>query len=199
MSFHQRITSRLQEAADLHRQILDDPYCHHQINLVIDAFRETLAHDGKILFCGNGGSAADAQHLAAELSGRFYHDRSPIFAEALHGNTSYLTAVGNDLGFSHIYARAVEAKGRKGDVLVALSTSGKSENVVEAVKKAQEVGMKVVALTGEESGSMEQYSDWIIKIPSRNTPRIQEGHILVGHIICECVEEALFDDNNKSN
>lgn len=197
MAFQERITNRLQEAADLYRQILDDPAYHHQINLVIEAFRETLAQNGKILFCGNGGSAADAQHLAAELSGRFYYDRSPLYAEALHVNTSYLTAAGNDIGFAQIYARAVEAKGRKGDLLVALSTSGESENVVEATKKAQEVDMNVVSLTGETSGSMEQYSNWLIKIPSSNTPRIQEGHILVGHIICECVEEALFVNRNK--
>lgn len=195
MSFQERITNRLQEAADLHQQILDDPYCHHQINLVIDACQQTLAQDGKILFCGNGGSAADAQHLAAELSGRFYKNRSPLFAEALHVNTSYVTAVGNDFGFSQVYARAVQAKGRKGDILVALSTSGASENIAAAMKQAQQLHMAVVGLTGKESASMEDHSDLLISIPSTVTPRIQEGHILVGHIICECVEEALFGDN----
>ncbi|MBK9014974.1 MAG: D-sedoheptulose 7-phosphate isomerase [Saprospiraceae bacterium] len=159
------------------------------VNQVIATFNK----DGKVLFCGNGGSAADAQHLAAELSGRFYQDRKALFAEALHVNTSFVTAVSNDYGFEAVFERAVEAMGRPGDLLVAMSTSGNSPNVLKAIEKAHEIGMKVVGMTGAEGGKMDGNCDFFIKVPSTDTPRVQEGHILLGHIICALVEEKIFE------
>ena len=144
------------------------------------------------MLCGNGGSAADAQHIAAELSGRFYFDRPPLDAEALHVNASYLTAVANDYSYDVIYERMVEAKGQKGDVLIAISTSGNSPNVVKAAKKAKELGIVVIGFTGENGGELAEISDHCLKVPSNDTPRIQECHILFGHIICEIIEEQLF-------
>lgn len=145
-----------------------------------------------LYFCGNGGSAADAQHLAAEFSGRFYKDRAPLPSEALHCNTSYLTAVGNDYGYEFIYSRLIEGLGKKGDVLIGLSTSGNSANILEAFKKAQELGITTIGLTGATGGKLKEFSDFLIKVPSNDTPRIQEAHIMIGHIICELVEESLF-------
>ncbi|MCB0834046.1 MAG: SIS domain-containing protein, partial [Bacteroidetes bacterium] len=135
---------------------------------------------------------ADAQHIAAELSGRFYLDRKPLFAEALHVNSSFLTAVANDYGFEDVFARMVEAAGRKGDVLVGLSTSGNSENIIRAVEKANQLGMTTIGLTGEGGGKMKSICAHLIDVPSKDTPRIQECHILIGHIICELVEKSIF-------
>ena len=156
--------------------------------IIVDCYR----NKGKVLFCGNGGSAADAQHLAAELSGRFYYDRPALEAEALHVNTSYLTAVGNDYSFDQIYSRILSASGKTGDVLVGISTSGNSKNVLEAQKVAKQKGMKIISLTGESGGEMKNSTDCLINVPSKLTPRIQESHILIGHIICQIVEEELF-------
>jgi D-sedoheptulose 7-phosphate isomerase len=156
--------------------------------IIIDCYR----NGGKVLFCGNGGSAADAQHLAAELSGRFYYDRPALEAEALHVNTSYLTAVGNDYSFDLIYSRILSASGKAGDVLVGISTSGNSKNVLEAQKVAKQKGMKIISLTGESGGEMKNTADCLINVPSKLTPRIQESHIMIGHIICQIVEENLF-------
>lgn len=156
--------------------------------IIIDCYR----NGGKVLFCGNGGSAADAQHLAAELSGRFYYDRPALEAEALHVNTSYLTAVGNDYSFDLIYSRILSASGKAGDVLVGISTSGNSKNVLEAQKVAKQKGMKIISLTGESGGEMKNSADCLINVPSKLTPRIQESHIMIGHIICQIVEENLF-------
>lgn len=153
--------------------------------------------DKKVLFCGNGGSAADAQHLAAELSGRFYVNRPPLFAEALHVNTSYLTAVGNDFGFEMSYSRMVEAAGRTGDILVAISTSGNSPNILNAVFAARKQGMKIIGLTGETGGKLAAEVDLLLSVPSKDTPRIQESHILIGHILCEIVEKNLFPIQNN--
>ncbi|MFQ5447443.1 MAG: SIS domain-containing protein [Saprospiraceae bacterium] len=162
------------------------------VQLVVSAFRSRR----KVLFCGNGGSAADAQHLAAELSGRFYLDRPPLFAEALHVNGSFLTAVANDYGYDEVFARAVRAMGQQGDVLFALSTSGHSANILKAIKAAKGLGMKVVGLTGASGGDMADQCDLLIQIPSTDTPRIQEGHLLIGHIICELTESVLFNSSN---
>lgn len=159
---------------------------------VVDQCLATFQADGKLLFCGNGGSAADAQHIAAELSGRFYKDRAPLFAEALHVNSSYLTAVANDYGFEAAYGRMVEAAGRAGDVLFAISTSGNSPNVLQAVTAAKKRGMKVVAMTGERGGKLKTEADFLLNVPSNDTPRIQECHILLGHIICELIELKYF-------
>ncbi|MEM8886474.1 MAG: D-sedoheptulose 7-phosphate isomerase [Bacteroidota bacterium] len=157
-------------------------------NIIVEAFRA----DKKVLFCGNGGSAADAQHLAAEFSGRFYFDRDPLFSEALHVNTSYVTAVANDYSYDQIYSRLIKAKGRQGDVLIGMSTSGNSKNVIEAFKQGKENGMHIIAMTGETGGNMKDHCDVLLNMPSTDTPRIQECHMLLGHIICQLVEEALF-------
>lgn len=145
-----------------------------------------------MLWCGNGGSAADAQHIAAELSGRFSYDRPPLFSEALHVNTSYLTAVANDYGYDEVYARMTRAMGRKGDVLVGISTSGNSANVVRALEAARSIGIITVGFTGAKGGKMEALCDYLINVPSSETPRIQECHILIGHMLCAVIEQNLF-------
>ncbi len=156
--------------------------------VITEAFRQGKA----VFWCGNGGSAADAQHLAAEFSGRFYFDRDPLFSEALHVNTSYVTAVANDYSYDQIYSRLIKAKGRPGDVLIGMSTSGNSKNVVEAFKQAKLQGLIVVAMTGETGGEMRHHCDFLLNMPSTDTPRIQECHMLLGHAVCELVEAALF-------
>lgn len=177
---------------DVKQRTLEDAQLIATVEAVVQAVVTALRADKKILFCGNGGSAADAQHIAAELSGRFYHDRDPLFAEALHVNTSYLTAVANDYGYEQVYSRLVKAKGRPGDVLVGISTSGNSGNIIEALKVAKAQGMVTVSMTGATGGKMRDLSDHLLNVPSTDTPRIQEVHILLGHIICELVERELF-------
>ena len=152
----------------------------------------SLNNSGKILFCGNGGSAADAQHIAAELSGRFYYDRPPLFAEALHVNTSYLTAVANDYSFDDIYSRLVLAQGSDTDVLIGISTSGNSKNIINAFDVARDIGMPTIGMTGASGGLMRDNSDILLNVPSNDTPRIQEAHILIGHTLCEIVELTIF-------
>jgi len=159
-------------------------------NLLINTFK----NKNKVLFCGNGGSAADAQHLSAELSGRFKFDRKPLDAEALHVNTSYITAVANDYSYDEIFSRLVEAKGSSGDVLIGLSTSGNSKNVVKAFEIAKKINMITVALTGNSSNKLEQIADYCIKVPSNDTAKIQESHIMIGHIICDLTEQGIFND-----
>jgi D-sedoheptulose 7-phosphate isomerase len=156
---------------------------------IIKAFKD----GNKLLLCGNGGSASDAQHIAAELSGRFIKERKPLYAEALHVNSSYMTAVSNDYGFESTYSRMLEAIGKKGDVLIALSTSGNSENVVNAVKMANSLDMLSVGMTGATGGKIKELCQHNIIIPSSKTARIQEAHIIVGHIFCQIIEEKLFD------
>jgi D-sedoheptulose 7-phosphate isomerase len=172
--------------------ILEDPAFIEKItqaaHLLIAAFKA----DQKALFCGNGGSAADAQHLAAELSGRFYTDRPPLYAEALHVNSSYLTAVANDYSYDQVYARMVQAAGRKGDVLLAFSTSGNSGNILQAIAQARLQGMHVIGFTGAGGGKMAAACDILFNVPSTDTPRIQEAHILLGHILCHLIEEGVF-------
>lgn len=162
------------------------------IQKATDAIVNCYRNGGKVLFCGNGGSAADAQHLAAELSGRFGYDRPPLEAEALHVNTSFMTAVANDYSFEVVYARMVEASGKKGDVLVGLSTSGNSVNVISAFETAKSKGLTTIAFTGKSGGKLASLADYLINVPSAETPRIQESHILIGHIICQIVEISIF-------
>ena len=187
------ITNIINQSAENFNNISNDPNIisaiHKIINLIIDAFQK----DNKLLLCGNGGSAADAQHIAAELSGRFMKDRKPLYAEALHVNSSYLTAVSNDYGFEKTYSRMIEASGKSGDILLALSTSGNSANVIQALKKANELGMKTIGLSGSIGGEMNDLCHTLLKIPSSSAARIQEAHILIGHIICELVEEKIFE------
>lgn len=158
--------------------------------LMIEAFQ----HKGTVLFCGNGGSAADAQHLSAELSGRFKFDRDPLNSDALHCNTSYLTAVANDYSYEQIYSRLVKAKMRENDVLVGLSTSGNSKNVLEAFKTAKQLKAKTILFCGANIGKIETESnpDLVLKVPSTDTAHIQESHIMIGHIVCNLVERKLF-------
>lgn len=155
---------------------------------IIQAFQ----NGHKVFFCGNGGSAADAQHLAAEFSGRFYTDRDPLPSEALHCNTSYLTAVANDYGYEQVYSRLIKGLARKGDILIGLSTSGNSANICKAFEMAGELGIQTVGMTGAAGGRMKDLSDILLNVPSSDTPRIQESHILLGHIICQLTEAALF-------
>ncbi len=157
-----------------------------------DIITKAFEQGNKVLFCGNGGSAADAQHLAAEFSGRFYTDRKALPAEALHCNTSYITAVANDYSYDVIYSRMIDGIGQPGDILIGLSTSGNSRNIVEAFKTAKLKGMTTIGFTGSGGGSMKPISDFLIEVPSKDTPRIQESHIMLGHIICQLVEENYF-------
>ena len=185
-----QIPKVIQQNIYMNQQILENQNLQIEIQKVVDLCIDALKSDKKILFCGNGGSASDAQHLAAELSGRFYLERKPLFAEALHVNTSYLTAVANDYGYDDIYARLIRAKGRSGDVLFAMSTSGNSPNIVKAIHQANEQGVSTIGMTGESGGAMKSIVNILLNMPSVVTPRIQEAHILVGHIICELVEAA---------
>lgn len=188
----ERIKQAITESIEVKQKILNNAGLLDVIEKVANKCISAFSEGNKVLFCGNGGSAADAQHLAAELSGRFYFDRDPLPSEALHVNTSYLTAVANDYSYDEVFARMVKAQGKKGDVLIGLSTSGNSENIVRAFKIANELKMTTVGLTGESGGKMKLMCDFLINVPSSDTPRIQESHILVGHIICELIENKLF-------
>lgn len=187
-----RIKSSIKSSVENHIRVLNDSNLQINIERIVTNSIKAFKNDKKMLFCGNGGSASDAQHIASELSGRFYKDRPPLYAEALHVNSSYMTAVANDYGYEETYARMVEASGRKGDVLVGISTSGNSPNVVKAMLNAKEIGMLTVGFTGSKGGKMKEICDIMIQVPSDDTPRIQEVHILVGHIICQLIEEEMF-------
>lgn len=187
-----RIKQVIEESVSLKTLLLKDEAFLNEIEKVKDVMVKALNDGKKILWCGNGGSAADSQHLAAEFSGRFYYDRPPLRSEALHVNTSYLTAVANDYSYDVIYSRMVKAMGDKGDVLVGISTSGNSKNIVLAFEQAKENGMISIGFTGNGGGKMKEKADYILDIPSKDTPRVQECHIMVGHILCELVEAEIF-------
>ena len=187
-----RISESIAQSIAAKQNILTDGDFLARIEKAADMITASLKGGGKIHFCGNGGSAADAQHLAAELSGRFYYDRPPLNAEALHCNSSYLTAVGNDYGYEHIFARLMRGTGHKGDVLVGISTSGNSKNILYAYNVCKELGISIISMTGATGGKMKEASDLLLNVPSTDTPRIQESHIMIGHIICELVESAIF-------
>ena len=186
------IENIIKESIDVKQLILKDKELVKRINDAASVCIESLKNGGKIHFCGNGGSAADAQHLAAELSGRFYYDRPPLNAEALHVNTSYLTAVANDYSYDMIYARILQASAKKGDVIIGISTSGNSANILKAIEVAKEIGVKTIGMTGETGGKMADVCDIMLNVPSKCTPRIQESHIMIGHIICEIIEATIF-------
>jgi len=190
------IKKSISESIQVKQNILENPELLSKISQVSQEIINAFKNDKKVLFCGNGGSAADAQHIAAELSGRFYFDREPLFAEALHVNTSYLTAVANDYSYDEIYSRLVKAKGRAGDILIGISTSGNSKNVIKAIEVANEKGMITIGMTGKTGGKMKEICKYLINVPSTDTPRIQEAHIMIGHIICEIVEKVLFEKHN---
>lgn len=188
----EKIAGIIDASIKVKQQILGDAAMIERLESVSDLITTAFKNGKKVLFCGNGGSAADAQHLAAEFSGRFYTDRDALPAEALHTNTSYLTAVANDYSYDVIYSRLVKGIGHTGDVLIGLSTSGNSKNIVEAFKVAREKGMITIGFTGDGGGKMKELSDHLFNVPSNDTPRIQESHILLGHIICQLVEEKYF-------
>lgn len=187
-----RILDIISESIHVKESMLGDAALVQNLSQLVDALAQAFRAGKKVLLCGNGGSAADAQHIAAELTGRFFLDRVGLRAEALHVNTSYMTAVANDYSFDVVYSRLVEAMGDPGDVLIAISTSGKSKNVLLAVDAARKKGMITVAFTGANGQTLASSCDISIEIPAVATPRIQEAHILVGHIVCEMVEERLF-------
>ena len=162
------------------------------IEHIVHACVNSLKNEGKVLFAGNGGSAADAQHMAGEFVSRFMFDRPALAAIALTVDTSILTAIGNDYGYESIFTRQIQALGKKGDVFIAYSTSGQSKNILSALKEAKNSGLITVAMTGNKAGEICKLSDHIIEIPSSSTPNIQEGHLVVGHIICGLIEEILF-------
>lgn len=174
------------------QSILNDEKLLDTLQQVSLEMVKTLKLGGRIYFCGNGGSAADAQHLAAEFSGRFYIDRQALPAEALHCNTSYLTAVANDYSYDVVYARLVQGIANEGDFVVGLSTSGNSANIVKAFEVARDKKVITVGFTGKEGGKMRSLSNYLLNVPSTDTPRIQESHIMLGHIICQLVEESYF-------
>ena len=187
-----KIQDIIQSSINTKQQLLQDEQLLATIEKVADIITTVFKNGNRIYLCGNGGSAADAQHLAAEFSGRFYLDRKALSAEALHCNTSYLTSVANDYGFDNVYSRMIEGIAQSGDVLIGLSTSGNSANIIKAFEAAKEKGVITIAFTGITGGQMKSMSDYLINIPSTDTPRIQESHIMIGHIICQLVEEQYF-------
>ena len=190
-----KIKSIIQSSVETKQAILNDAVLLSTIENVVDAVTDAFKKGNRVYFCGNGGSAADAQHLAAEFSGRFYTDRKALPAEALHCNTSYMTAVANDYGYDMVYSRMIDGIGEAGDILIGLSTSGNSVNIIKAFEAAKEKGLVTIAFTGITGGVMKSTTDYLINIPSADTPRIQESHITIGHIICQLVEEKYFTPN----
>jgi D-sedoheptulose 7-phosphate isomerase len=187
-----KIAAIIQASIEVKSKILHSSDMLQAIADVAAAIASSLRQGKRIYFCGNGGSAADAQHLAAEFSGRFYVDREALPAEALHCNTSYLTAVANDYSYEVVYSRLIGGIGQAGDILVGLSTSGNSANIVKAFETARAKKITTIGLTGSGGGKMSTCSDHLLAVPSSDTPRIQESHILIGHIICQLVEEDYF-------
>jgi len=188
------IRSRLAESACLKEAMRQDAELIATVAAIADVIVEAYRAGRKLLLCGNGGSAADSQHLAAELVGRFYMNRAPLAAEALTVNTSTITAVGNDFSFDDVFARQIQALGRPGDVAIGMSTSGNAENVRRALSTAKSLGLVTVAFTGASGGKLRGDVDYCLRVPSDDTARIQEGHITVGHIMCELIERAVFDE-----
>jgi D-sedoheptulose 7-phosphate isomerase len=188
----QQIKDIIQASINVKQQVLNNQQMVELIEQMSHQISTCFKNGGKVWFCGNGGSAADAQHLAAEFSGRFYIDRKALPAEALHCNTSYLTAVANDYSYDVIYSRLLSGVGTAGDILIGLSTSGNSKNIVNAFETARQTGITTIGFTGATGGAMKNLSDHLFNIPSTDTPRIQEAHMLIGHIICQRVEEIYF-------
>ena len=192
------VVNRIQESIKVKQAILED---HGLMELVQESGRacvHALKTGGKLIFFGNGGSAADAQHLAAELTGRFLLERRALPAIALTTNASCLTAIGNDYSFEDVFSRQIEAIGDRRDLAIAISTSGNSRNVIRAIKTAKEKGLGTVGMTGIAGGGVSLEVEYCLRIPSEETPRIQEAHILVGHILCEIIEESFAYEGNIS-
>lgn len=187
-----QIRSIIQESIQVKQDLLNNPTLIAQLELIVNTVTIAFKNGHKVQFCGNGGSAADAQHLAAEFSGRFYKNRQALPADALHCNSSYLTAVANDYGYDEVYSRLVEGTMQSGDILIGLSTSGNSPNIVKAFETAKAKNIATIGFTGNDGGKLSSLSQYLLNVPSTNTPRIQESHIMLGHIICELVEANLF-------
>lgn len=192
MNIGKSVRQQIRQSLEIKKSMLDDSELLSLIENVAMKCVEVYRQGGKILLAGNGGSAADAQHIAAELVGKFYFDRPGLSSIALTTNCSVLTAIGNDYDMDRIFARQIKANGRKGDLFIAISTSGNSRNIIKALKACEETGIITVGLTGATGGRMEKCCEYCIKVPSDDTPRIQESHILIGHIICYLIEETLF-------
>jgi len=186
------IKKQIKDSKDVKEKILNDEKLLSLIEEVGQKAVEVYKNGNKTLIAGNGGSAADAQHIAGEFVSKFYFDRPGIPSIALTTDTSILTAIGNDYGYEKLFSRQIEANGKKGDMFIGISTSGNSQNVIEGIKTAKKMSIITVGLTGESGGKMKDLCDYCICVPSKETPRIQESHILIGHIICSIVEEALF-------
>ena len=187
-----RIKELITESILVKQQILENKELLETIEKVATLLTTALKGGKKVLFCGNGGSAADAQHLACELSGRFYLDREPLYAEALHVNSSAMTSIANDYSFAEVYARLLKSKGREGDILIAMSTSGNSPNILRAIEEAKKRSIHVVGMTNATGGKMGKHCDYLLRMPTLDTPRCQEAHMMVGHLLCEMVETAIF-------
>jgi len=177
---------------ELVNQMVSDSDLLPLLDSAITKICNSYRNNGKVLFCGNGGSAVDAEHLAGELSGKFKIDRDPLFAEALHVNGAALTAVANDYSYAEAFARILKSKAQAGDILIALSTSGESKNILNTITQAKEIGVYVIGIGGQSPNSMSQSCDLYFNIPSKDTPRIQEASMLLGHIFCEEIEKNLF-------
>lgn len=186
------IRRNISDSISVNQKLLKNDTILTEITKVVDLIVEAFNNGNKLLFCGNGGSAADAQHLAAEFSGRYYLNRPPLHAEALHTDTSFMTAVSNDFSFDEVYARLIQGIGKQGDILIGMSTSGNSKNVIKALEEAKKKNIITIGFTGKTNGNMKPYCDFLINIPSDDTPRIQECHLMLGHAICELVEKELF-------
>ena len=185
-------TARIEAIWNEHLEVAKAlPSLASAVSSAVDLMYASMAAGGQLLVAGNGGSAADAQHIAAELTGRFLLERRPFRALALHVNTSSLTAIGNDYGYEHVFAREVAAHARPGDVLLAISTSGNSANILRAIEAARDCKAAVIGLTGETGGKMRGVCDICLCVPTKSTPRMQEMHITIGHTICELLEERL--------
>ena len=193
---HKKLTiKRLEDSVAVKSEIIEDTKTLDLISEIAELIIKAYRDGKKVILFGNGGSAADAQHIAAELVGKYYLDRDPLPAIALTVNTSSLTALGNDYSFGIVFAKQLKALGQEGDITIGISTSGNSENVLEALKAAKEKGLITIGFTGKKGGRLKDAVDYCLHIPSDDTPRIQEGHITVGHIICEIVEKELFGSN----
>jgi len=186
------VVQQISESIAVKEAMLDDEELIAQVEAVAELIVETYRNGGKVLLAGNGGSAADAQHIAAELVSRFTFDRPALPAMALTTDSSIVTAISNDYGYDSLFARQLEASGRPGDVFIAISTSGNSPNIVRALATASEIGLVSVGLTGATGGEMADLCRYCVNIPSTDTPRIQEGHITIGHILCASTEQVLF-------
>jgi D-sedoheptulose 7-phosphate isomerase len=191
------IRRRIRDSISAKQEMLQQEEAIDTLETCAQLLTAAFRNGNRVFFCGNGGSAADAQHLAAEFSGRFYLNRPALPAEALHCNSSYLTAVANDYGYDHVYARIIEGTGRAGDVLIGLSTSGNSTNICLALKAANEKKMITIGFTGASGGNMKPLCQYLLQAPTSDTPRIQECHMLAGHILCELTEKLFFETSEQ--